>query len=89
MCGCTPVPSVRLGRRLLIRGEALRAWIEQNEAAMATSNRRQNEVSGNTHEGDQMRRRQQTGGLKKQRGEWLGQWLAIGAWRECSGRSRT
>jgi len=30
--GCAPIPSVRLGRRVLVRGEALRAWIEQNEA---------------------------------------------------------
>lgn len=30
---CTPLPCVRLGRRILIRKESLRLWIEQNEAA--------------------------------------------------------
>jgi excisionase family DNA binding protein len=29
--GCTPIPSVSLGRRRLIRREALRQWIESNE----------------------------------------------------------
>ena len=30
---CPPIPAVRLGRRTLIRREALAAWIERNEAA--------------------------------------------------------
>ena len=30
---CPPIPAVRLGRRKLVRREALRAWIEQNEMA--------------------------------------------------------
>jgi hypothetical protein len=29
--GCSPIPSVRLGRRMLIRRGSLLAWIEQNE----------------------------------------------------------
>jgi len=29
--GCTPIPAVSLGRRKLIRREALRLWIESNE----------------------------------------------------------
>jgi excisionase family DNA binding protein len=29
--GCTPIPAVRLGRRMLVRRESLMAWIEQNE----------------------------------------------------------
>jgi excisionase family DNA binding protein len=29
--GCAPIPSVRLGRRMLIRREALLRWVEQNE----------------------------------------------------------
>ena len=29
--GCAPIPSVRLGRRTLIRRGSLLAWIEQNE----------------------------------------------------------
>lgn len=31
--GCRPIPSVRLGRRTLIRRCSLLAWIEQNEHA--------------------------------------------------------
>jgi len=31
--GCAPLPAVRMGRRLLVRREALMVWIEQNEAA--------------------------------------------------------
>lgn len=31
--GCKPMPAVRMGRRTLIRREALAAWISQNEAA--------------------------------------------------------
>ncbi len=30
---CPPIPAVRLGRRKLVRREALAAWIERNEAA--------------------------------------------------------
>jgi excisionase family DNA binding protein len=30
---CPPIPAVRLGRRRLVRREALAAWIERNEAA--------------------------------------------------------
>ena len=29
--GCPPIPAVSLGRRKLIRREALRLWIEKNE----------------------------------------------------------
>jgi len=29
--GCPPIPSVSLGRRKLVRREALIAWIERNE----------------------------------------------------------
>jgi excisionase family DNA binding protein len=32
--GCPPIPAVRLGRRKLVRREALRAWIEHNETAV-------------------------------------------------------
>jgi len=31
--GCPPIPSVSLGRRKLVRREALLAWIERNEHA--------------------------------------------------------
>jgi excisionase family DNA binding protein len=31
--GCSPIPSVRLGRRTLIRRGSLLLWIEQNEHA--------------------------------------------------------
>lgn len=31
--GCRPIPSVRMGRRMLVRRESLMVWIEQNEAA--------------------------------------------------------
>jgi excisionase family DNA binding protein len=31
--GCVPIPSVRLGRRTLIRRGSLLSWIEQNEHA--------------------------------------------------------
>ena len=31
--GCSPIPSVSLGRRRLIRRETLRRWIENNERA--------------------------------------------------------
>ncbi len=30
--GCTPIPAVRLGRRLLVRRESLDRWIAQNES---------------------------------------------------------
>jgi hypothetical protein len=29
--GCTPIPSISLGRRKLIRRQTLLSWIEQNE----------------------------------------------------------
>jgi hypothetical protein len=32
--GCPPIPAVSLGRRKLVRREALRAWIEHNENAV-------------------------------------------------------
>ncbi|HZQ55320.1 MAG TPA: helix-turn-helix domain-containing protein [Bryobacteraceae bacterium] len=31
--GCPPIPAVRLGRRKLVRRQALRAWLERNENA--------------------------------------------------------
>jgi hypothetical protein len=31
--GCAPIPSVRMGRRKLVRRVSLIVWIEQNEAA--------------------------------------------------------
>jgi excisionase family DNA binding protein len=31
--GCRPIPSVRMGRRMLVRRESLIVWIEQNEVA--------------------------------------------------------
>ena len=31
--GCPPIPCVSLGRRKLVRREALEAWIERNEHA--------------------------------------------------------
>jgi excisionase family DNA binding protein len=30
--GCTPIPVVRLGRRLLVRRETLDRWIAENES---------------------------------------------------------
>lgn len=30
--GCPPIPAVCLGRRKLVRREALRSWIERNES---------------------------------------------------------
>jgi hypothetical protein len=35
--GCAPIPAVSLGRRKLIRREALRLWIERNERTCADS----------------------------------------------------
>jgi excisionase family DNA binding protein len=32
--GCSPIPALRVGRRMLVRRESLRQWIERNEAAM-------------------------------------------------------
>lgn len=34
--GCTPIPSVRLGRRTLVRRESLLSWIEKNERTDGT-----------------------------------------------------
>jgi hypothetical protein len=33
--GCAPIPAVSIGRRKLIRREALRLWIERNERVTA------------------------------------------------------
>lgn len=33
--GCPPIPAISLGRRKLIRREALRLWIERNERLFA------------------------------------------------------
>jgi plasmid maintenance system antidote protein VapI len=41
---CHPIPAVRLGRRMLVRREALVAQIERNERAAANDNR---PVAGN------------------------------------------
>ena len=30
--GCTPIPAVRLGRRLLVRKESLDRWLLENES---------------------------------------------------------
>jgi hypothetical protein len=32
--GCAPIPAVSLGRRKLVRREALRSWVEHNEMAV-------------------------------------------------------
>lgn len=37
---CPPIPAVSLGRRKLVRREALAAWIERNEQAAANDNHR-------------------------------------------------
>jgi excisionase family DNA binding protein len=31
--GCPQIPSVRMGRRMLVRRESLMVWLEQSEAA--------------------------------------------------------
>jgi excisionase family DNA binding protein len=31
--GCTPIPAVHLGRRMLVRRDSLLQWIERNELA--------------------------------------------------------
>jgi hypothetical protein len=36
LSGCTPIPAVRLGRRLLVRLESLERWIMENESGHAT-----------------------------------------------------
>jgi excisionase family DNA binding protein len=33
--GCSRLPAIHLGRRILVRRHALRQWIEQNEASNA------------------------------------------------------
>jgi hypothetical protein len=38
--GCPPIPSVSLGRRKLVRREALQSWIERSEHASADDNLR-------------------------------------------------
>jgi excisionase family DNA binding protein len=44
--GCEPMPALRLGRRMLVRREALAMWIEHSEHASADDNldQRQNEA---------------------------------------------
>ena len=37
---CPPIPAVSLGRRKLVRREALAAWIARNEAAAVNDNMR-------------------------------------------------
>ena len=37
---CPPIPAVRLGRRKLVRREALAAWVERNEQVAANDNLR-------------------------------------------------
>ena len=34
--GCPPIPSVSLGRRKLVRRQALLAWLEANERTLAS-----------------------------------------------------
>jgi excisionase family DNA binding protein len=36
--GCSPIPAVRLGRRMLVRRETLAAWVARNENAAANDN---------------------------------------------------
>jgi excisionase family DNA binding protein len=36
--GCSPIPAVRLGRRMLVRRETLAAWVARNEYAAANDN---------------------------------------------------
>jgi hypothetical protein len=36
--GCAPIPSVSLGRRKLVRREALQSWIAHNEHTAANDN---------------------------------------------------
>jgi excisionase family DNA binding protein len=31
--GCSPLPAVHMGRRMLVRPESLMRWLDQNEAA--------------------------------------------------------
>ena len=33
--GVNPLPSIHLGRRSVVRGEALQRWLEQNESGVA------------------------------------------------------
>jgi helix-turn-helix protein len=37
VAGCPPIPAISLGRRKLIRREALRLWIESNEQVSASA----------------------------------------------------
>lgn len=43
--GCVPIPSVRLGRRMLVRRETLQAWIAENENGSLESSSRQSRRS--------------------------------------------
>jgi excisionase family DNA binding protein len=36
--GCAPIPALRLGRRMLVRRQALAVWIEHSERAPANDN---------------------------------------------------
>jgi hypothetical protein len=76
--GCPPIPAVGLGRRKLVRREALRAWIEP-PLSVLRSRYRQIGVPRNALEENSMRsKRYQTGGIKKQRGRWIGMWWVDG-----------
>ena len=37
--GCTPIPAVRLGRRVLLRRESVLLWIEQNDKITTSPDR--------------------------------------------------
>ena len=37
--GCTPIPAVRLGRRVLLRRESVLSWIEQNDKITTSPDR--------------------------------------------------
>jgi excisionase family DNA binding protein len=32
VAGCTPIPAIRMGRRMLVRRESLLRWISENES---------------------------------------------------------
>jgi excisionase family DNA binding protein len=45
--GCPPIPAVSLGRRKLVRREALQSWVERNEQmAVENDNLRASPVRG-------------------------------------------
>jgi excisionase family DNA binding protein len=37
--GCTPLPAMRLGRRMLLRRESVLSWIEQNDKITTSPDR--------------------------------------------------